>query len=88
MCGISGVINFKSKVNKKIVEKINNKILYRGPDHKKVIQNEMGCFGYVRLKIIDISSSSNQPFVSKDKKVSIFYNGEIYNYIDLKKKIF
>ena len=37
MCGISGVINFKSKVNKKIVEKINNKILFRGPHHKKVI---------------------------------------------------
>lgn len=88
MCGISGIINFKSKVNKKVVEKINNKILYRGPDHKKIIQNDLGCFGYVRLKIIDISTSSNQPFVSKDKKVSIFYNGEIYNYIDLKKKYF
>ena len=48
----------------------------------------MGCFGYVRLKIIDISDLSNQPFLSKDKKVKLFYNGEIYNYKKLKSKYF
>ena len=44
MCGISGIINFKSKVDIKTLKNINNKILFRGPDDKKVIQNNMGCF--------------------------------------------
>ena len=88
MCGISGIINFNAKVNKNYLIKINNKISHRGPDHNKIIQNKLGCFAYVRLKIIDISNTSNQPFESNDKKVSIFYNGEIYNYEELKKEYF
>ena len=87
MCGISGIINFKSKVDIKTLKNINNKILFRGPDDKKVIQNNMGCFGYVRLKIRHFNLS-NQPFLSKDKKVKLFYNGEIYNYKKLKSKYF
>lgn len=88
MCGISGIINFNTKPNKSLLYKINNKIQHRGPDHNTIVQNSFGCFGYARLKIIDISNSSNQPFVSKDKKVNIFYNGEIYNYSSLKNKYF
>ena len=41
-----------------------------------------------RLKIIDLSNEANQPFKSKDKNITIIYNGEIYNYDELKNKYF
>lgn len=88
MCGISGIINFNGNINKKIVEKINNEILHRGPDHNCVIKNDFAALGYVRLKIIDLSDLANQPFTSEDKKINIFYNGEIYNSNEIKKKYF
>tara|TARA_B100001250_G_scaffold408818_1_gene431896 strand:- start:1552 stop:3357 length:1806 start_codon:yes stop_codon:yes gene_type:complete len=65
-----------------------NKIKHRGPDQEKIFKNGMGSFGFVRLKIIDISDNSNQPFVSENKKIQIIYNGEIYNYKLLRKKYF
>ena len=48
----------------------------------------MGSFGFVRLKIIDISDNSNQPFLSENKKIQVIYNGEIYNYKSLRKSYF
>ncbi len=87
MCGIAGIINFKREnQNDKILKKIIDKIKHRGPDHDQIIQNSLGCFGYVRLKIIDISSKSNQPFEAQNGKVKLFYNGEIYNFQELKNK--
>tara|TARA_Y100000816_G_C26092656_1_gene577653 strand:- start:196 stop:2064 length:1869 start_codon:yes stop_codon:yes gene_type:complete len=88
MCGISGIINFSGKIEKKIVEDINNEILHRGPDHQSVISNSFSALGYVRLKIIDLSDSANQPFTSANKKINIFYNGEIYNSNELKETYF
>ena len=87
MCGIAGIINYKREnQNDKILKKIIDKIKHRGPDHDQIIQNSLGCFGYVRLKIIDISSKSNQPFEAQNGKVKLFYNGEIYNCQELKNK--
>ena len=88
MCGISGIINFNGNIDKKIVEDINNGILHRGPDHQLVINNTFSALGYVRLKIIDLSDSANQPFTSLNKKINIFYNGEIYNSNKLKETYF
>ena len=87
MCGISGIINFNGKINTEIVKNINNEIFHRGPD-QCIIKNKFSTLGYVRLKIIDLSDSSNQPFSSNDKKINIFYNGEIYNSNELKKNYF
>ena len=88
MCGISGIINFIKKPNISLVEKMNNKISYRGPDFKTLWSNSFSSIGFVRLAIIDLSDNSNQPFLSEDKKISIIYNGEIYNFQELKKKYF
>jgi len=41
-------------------------------------------FGVVRLKIIDLSDASNQPFIDKENKVALIYDGEIYNFKELK----
>ena len=88
MCGISGITNFKSKPDKRIVEAMRNKISHRGPDFKNIWENKFNCIGFVRLAIIDLTNNSNQPFTSSDNKINIFYNGEIYNFKDLKKNYF
>ena len=88
MCGLSGIINFKSSPSIKIVTNMNNRIRYRGPDHQDVWKNEYASFGVVRLKIIDLSEASNQPFFDKEKKITIIYNGEIYNFKELKNQFF
>ncbi len=88
MCGISGIINFNKKPSLKVVEAMSEKISHRGPDFKTTWSNEFSSVGFVRLAIIDLSVNSNQPFVSEDKQVSLFYNGEIYNFKELRDKYF
>ncbi len=88
MCGISGIINFSKKPDISVVNKMNEKISYRGPDFKTTWSNSYSSIGFVRLAIIDLSNNSNQPFISEDQKISIIYNGEIYNFKELKKRYF
>lgn len=86
MCGISGVvtnIDIENKI-KFLIEGLNR----RGPDFKdyKIFRNF--ALGHARLSIIDLDKRSNQPMISKSKKSVISFNGEIYNYKDLKKNYF
>lgn len=85
MCGILGIysknkldtseLNFKSALSK---------LDHRGPDNSDVYFDENYYLGHTRLSIIDLSKSSNQPFISKDKKIKLVFNGEIYNYQSLR----
>ena len=64
-----------------------NKIKHRGPDDEGVfIDNNFG-LGHVRLSIQDLSQAGHQPMYSNDKRYSIIFNGEIYNFIELKKEL-
>jgi len=85
MCGISGIINFKKSPNKEFVYKMNNSIKYRGPDHQALWDNKFCSIGIVRLKIIDLSDKANQPFFDKNIGLTVIYNGEIYNYQEIKR---
>ena len=91
MCGISGIYKFsKSDVDsKKIVKKIIKLQNSRGPDGNELwISNcKKITFGHNRLSIIDLSINASQPFISNDKKFIITFNGEIYNYKDIKKEL-
>ena len=88
MCGISGVYNYlnKSIPSKSIIEKILKLQKKRGPDSNGIWESKCKkvIFGHNRLSIIDLSNRANQPFVSDDKKYSVTFNGEIYNYKELK----
>ena len=88
MCGIAGIVPFNQGKDKKDIENMVDEIIHRGPDQRTTFQNNIGIFGFVRLKIIDLTSKSNQPFFSKNKKIQIIYNGEIYNYKYLKTTYF
>ena len=87
MCGISGIISFKKKIINS--ENILNLMKSRGPDAqgqlKKVISDSHINLFASRLKIIDLDNRSNQPF--KFRNTWISFNGEIYNYLEIRKKL-
>ena len=85
MCGIAGLFENKSD-NKNLLKKILYSIKHRGPDHSGFWNNENIYLGSNRLKVVNLNNNSNQPFHSKNKRYVLVFNGEIYNYIKLKKK--
>ena len=89
MCGIAGILNFdNSKVNPEIANVIKSSLEHRGPDFSKVDYiNENVAMIHSRLAIIDLDERSNQPMFSEDKRFSIVFNGEIYNYKEIRKSL-
>lgn len=90
MCGIAGIIGNKSNIDTYMVmRKMLNVIKHRGPDGQGIamLGNEDNLFGHVRLSIIDLSEYASQPFESNDGCYSIVYNGELYNYRELRKQL-
>jgi len=85
MCGIAGVINFDgSPVSSVILKKMTDAIAHRGPDGEgQWIEGNVG-IGHRRLAIIDLSPAGHQPMVSADHRYVLSYNGEIYNYRELR----
>ena len=60
------------------------RLAHRGPDHEGIWSDDQLCLGHRRLSIIDLSPESNQPFISSDGRYVIVYNGELYNYREIK----
>jgi asparagine synthase (glutamine-hydrolysing) len=88
MCGISGIFHFEINrtVDKKVLKRMTNVLSHRGPDGEGYyVYNNIG-LGHRRLAVIDLSTGA-QPMISRDKKHIIVFNGEIYNYIELKKEL-
>jgi asparagine synthase (glutamine-hydrolysing) len=85
MCGISAIIQYKSELPiRKVIERMNTKMSHRGPDSSGYYFNENIGLGHKRLSIIDTEQSANQPMLSSNKNWVIAFNGEIYNYVELK----
>jgi asparagine synthase (glutamine-hydrolysing) len=87
MCGIFGHVNYNKKVSLETASKMSETLIHRGPDGEGVWSNNHGnvCLGHRRLAIIDLSDNGNQPMISKCGRFVITFNGEIYNYKELKK---
>jgi asparagine synthase (glutamine-hydrolysing) len=84
MCGISGIIDFKSKENSRLnVESMLRSINYRGPDESGIFHSSFATLGSVRLSIIDIEGGQ-QPLSDHTGRYWIVFNGEIFNYKELK----
>jgi asparagine synthase (glutamine-hydrolysing) len=87
MCGISGII---SKVDRPVareqIEKINRLVAHRGPDGEGYFFGPNFAFGHRRLSILDLSNHGHQPMVYQDR-YRITYNGEIYNYLELRREL-
>ncbi|MBD5458800.1 MAG: asparagine synthase (glutamine-hydrolyzing) [Lachnospiraceae bacterium] len=88
MCGIAGFCNGNFDWRKNI-EKMNKRLYHRGPDASGVWASgdEQVVLGHRRLSIIDLTPGGTQPMESHDGRYVIAYNGEIYNYPDIKDKL-
>jgi asparagine synthase (glutamine-hydrolysing) len=86
MCGINGIISagISEQKGKELLNKMNTCLSHRGPDADGTWNSENVFLGHRRLSIIDLSEASNQPMVSNDGRYVIIYNGELYNYKELK----
>lgn len=86
MCGISIIINQKnSPVAEQDIRKINDIIAHRGPDSDGFFLHKNFAFGHRRLSILDLSPSGHQPMKAFD--YTITYNGEVYNYLELRNEL-
>lgn len=83
MCGISG-FNFQDR---DLILKMNESVKHRGPDDEGIYFDENISLGHVRLSIIDLSERARQPIWNEDKSLCIIYNGEIYNFQELRKRL-
>src|SRR5262245_24853342 len=86
MCGILGAIAFD--IEAEPFAKINRLMAHRGPDFARVerLQGNV-LFGHNRLSIVGLEADSNQPFVSSCGRYTIVFNGEIYNYVEIRSKL-
>lgn len=86
MCGICGMFRKDRKIDKEIFEKMVDIVAYRGPDDRGTYYDDGVALGHRRLAIFDLSSDGHQPFVYRDR-YSMVYNGEIYNFRELRKQL-
>jgi len=88
MCGIAGFIS--DTWSSDFLRNMTNRMKHRGPDAEGFYHHseENIHLGHRRLSILDLSTAANQPFFSKDQRYVMIFNGEIYNFKELKKKYF
>ena len=84
MCGIYGEFPFDKKLDPNF---IINAISHRGPDDNGYLKFKEGIFVHTRLSIIDLTQNARQPMSSKCGRYNIIFNGEIYNFIELKNEL-
>ena len=89
MCGILGICNRFDKVNINLLKSAGEEQKHRGPDSNGIWISDCKKVGlyHNRLAIIDTSSNGSQPFVNDKYDISLVFNGEIYNYIELKNEL-
>lgn len=86
MCGIVGILGINPK-NESNLKRMLSAQSHRGPDASKIWKNENVFLGHNRLSIIDLSSNADQPMVSNCGNYIIVFNGEIYNYLEIKQQL-
>ncbi len=86
MCGIAGIIDFNARIPEESLAPMLNAIRHRGPDAMGMLTADNFAAGMRRLSIIDLVTG-DQPIYNENKTIFTFFNGEIYNYIELRKEL-
>jgi len=85
MCGLAGFFSYNKKIDdKSVIKRMTDAMGHRGPDADGFYVEGPIAFGHRRLSIIDLSERSNQPLFDNSGRYSIIFNGEIYNYLEVK----
>lgn len=89
VCGIAGIITSGALVERKTLAGLGACLAHRGPDGQQVWVSEQHTCGFVhaRLAILDTEARSDQPFVSDDGRYTIVFNGEIFNFLELRAEL-
>ena len=85
MCGFTGYVNNKKK-DKNIIKEMTKTIIHRGPDDEGIYTDDTYHVGFRRLSFQDVKNGS-QPMYNEDKSLVIVYNGEVYNFKELKEEL-
>lgn len=86
MCGIAGLLDFEKKPSVAVIKRMLKAISYRGPDSSAYFIDKHVALGINRLRIIDLQTG-DQPLFNEKKTICVVFNGEIYNYQELRKKL-
>lgn len=88
MCGVAGIVNLtQDAVSPVVLKKMTDAIAHRGPDGEgQWIENNVG-LGHRRLAILDLSPSGHQPMASQNQRYVLSYNGEVYNFRELRAEL-
>lgn len=87
MCGILGLIHREPLMREPLPAKVLATLAHRGPDATGVFTDEHVQIGHTRLSIIDLSDAASQPMKSQDGRYVVTFNGEIFNYLELKTEL-
>ena len=90
MCGIAGIWNLNGRpVDRLELSSMTDAMAHRGPDGRGTYVDQEACLGlgHRRLSILDLSDDGRQPFASPDGRYHISYNGEIYNFLELRQEL-
>jgi len=90
MCGIAGIAGSQAgRIDREVLGRMTDALAHRGPDGEGHWMSEDGsvALGHRRLSIIDLSSAGSQPMISASGRYALTYNGEIYNYLDLRREL-
>ncbi len=87
MCGINGIFSHSKQTYIPQVERMNQAMKHRGPDDSGTYASDNITLGHQRLSIIDLSSGGHQPMSTSDDNYTVVYNGEIYNFEQIKKEL-
>lgn len=87
MCGIIGIVHRTQAERSPLAAADLARLAHRGPDGSGTYTDTQACLGHTRLAIIDLSDSGRQPMVSSDGRHVVTFNGEIYNFIELRAEL-
>ncbi len=87
MCGIAGIIGNINNSKILNIKRMTSMLTHRGPDKQRILKTKNSLLAFTRLKIIDFDDRSMQPMISSNRNYVLLFNGEIYNYKELRKRI-
>ena len=88
MCGLSGIVSFQQKqIDPAVIRRMSDCMAHRGPDADGFYIKDEIALGHRRLSIIDLSTTANQPLYDASGRYVLTFNGEIYNFLEVKKQL-
>ncbi len=88
MCGITGIFHINGEpIDESLIKRMNKAIAHRGPDGEGSYVDRGIGLGHRRLAILDLSDTGHQPMLSQDRQIAVAYNGEMYNFRELRTEL-